>query len=314
MPYESTAQAHHWTAPGNKSLELAHWSVGGASSPRLRLLAIHGLGGCAGDFEPLARRLAEQGIETFALNLRGQGCDPKRRQRGHFRSVDQWLADVNALAEHLLEREPACPLILAGESLGAVLLSVGAAQDASALSRAQGLLLLAPVPYVEVSLTPRQIWLTRWLIRLFPRVRLSPGLFTRKRKADAAKPEPHPVSRLPEYRQWLESAPHRVRKFSLRFLGNVWQLIDACPEAAKNLKLPVLQLCAGCDLFIDQAQSRRFFEQIGSTEKQFACWPEACHLLLHDPDTPEVLDTIESWIRRLDIATKSASSTANAHH
>ncbi len=312
MPYACTAESETWTAPGAKALELAHWALPDQVQPKLRVLAIHGLGGCAGDFEPLAQHLRGLGAETFALNLRGQGRDPKLRQRGHFRSVDQWLADVEALAGYLQTAAPDRPLILVGESLGAVLLSVGASRPDTALSRAHGLILLAPVPFVKVSLSPRQLWLTKWLVRLFPRVRLSPGLFTRKRKADADRPEPHPVSRVPEYCAWLEEAPHRVRRFSLRFLGNVWELIESCPEAATHLRLPVLHLCAGCDLFIDEADSRRFFEQIGSADKQFVCWQDACHLLLHDPQTPEVLSTLEKWVQHRRADVRPDSSTVSA--
>ncbi|MGF1482921.1 MAG: alpha/beta fold hydrolase [Opitutales bacterium] len=271
------------------------WRPPSGEPTQFRVVAIHGLGGWGGDFEPLAQRLATLGGETWALNLRGQGCDPIRRLRGHFNSVQQWLDDVEAFTRHVHACGPETPLLLVGESLGASVLTVTAAQPQSVLAQANGILLLAPVPYVKLNLNPRQLRLTQLLIDLFPRLRLRPGMFTRKRKNSEQQIEP--VCRQEDHRKRMENAPHRLQRFSLRFLGNVWKLVEATPAAAQQLQIPLLQLCAGRDLFINEVDSRRFFESWGTPQREFRCWPEACHLLLYDPLTEDVLQHITAWVQ-----------------
>lgn len=135
----------------------------------------------------------------------------------------------------------------------------------------------------------------------FPTLKVSPGKFVKP--SDKA----HPVSGLPEYENYLKNAPHKVKHFTLRFLDNLRTLCENCLPAAGRISIPTLTLYAGRDVFIKSEQTERFIKGLASADNRSRLFPEACHLLQYDPQTPEVLREIQNWLD--DILEKHRSST-----
>ena len=65
----------------------------------INFAVVHGLGEHAGRYERFANGMAEHGIGTFAVDLRGHGNSPG--QRGHVDSWSQWTDDVAAFVDHV---------------------------------------------------------------------------------------------------------------------------------------------------------------------------------------------------------------------
>ena len=100
---------------------VTHW-VDKDKPLRGLIVAIHGATLHGGAFDPMARKLAEQGYETYAPDLRGFGrwCtdDGKPIPDGEI-AVFRSREDIVDLILTLREQRPNLPLYMMGESLGA---------------------------------------------------------------------------------------------------------------------------------------------------------------------------------------------------
>lgn len=252
--------------------------------PRARVLCIHGLGGAAADFGPLARRLARDGCAVRAINLRGQGNDPAHDRRGHFLDPESWRHDLAAFADSF---DGDAPLFVIGESMGALV-----AVDAVAHGALNPRRLVLSVPVTETR-TPVPAWiiaLLRGAAGVFPRAKLAPMRLVHGKTS---------IPRLTSddaYMEYLANIPHRVRGFTLEFLANFHDLMQACRANAARVRVPTLMLAAGRDVFIRPDQSRAFFDSLGAREKEYLLYPDSHHLLWHDVDTDDVLERITRWV------------------
>jgi alpha-beta hydrolase superfamily lysophospholipase len=274
--------------------------------PRAVVVAVHGLSGAALDFEPLGQHLAKHGIVTYALELRGQGNDPKPGRRGDLAQLDDWYRDLSAFFSLVRCRYPEAQIYYYGESMGAALLTRFVAQ-AREPDLPAGLILASPV----VILAGKQPWWREQLFRFFLWVRPTHRIDVAKlTKRDRDHPSKW-VTRDEAHRRWFETAPHRITRFTVRFFKCLFDLICGCFEAAPRLKVPVLVIYAANDVFIPPARVEEFFARIGSRDKELHFFPESYHLLLHDHDKAQVLDRIEAWLlRRIDVTDRR--DTANA--
>jgi acylglycerol lipase len=86
-------------------------------TPRAVMLCIHGLGLHKGNYEGFGKRLAKEGIITYAMDVRGFGEWQKYKQ---YQKVDLKgaLNDCNSILTAIKTKYPDLPIILAGESMG----------------------------------------------------------------------------------------------------------------------------------------------------------------------------------------------------
>ncbi|MEY4299820.1 MAG: hypothetical protein RIR25_1056 [Verrucomicrobiota bacterium] len=252
--------------------------------PQANVLCIHGLGGAAADFGPLARHLAKNGCAVRAVNLRGQGNDPDPSRRGHFLDPKGWRDDLEEFADAFPHE---APLFVVGESMGSLAAIDSIAHGAL---RPKRLVLAAPVTQLRAPVLSWLIMLVRGGARLLPRARFGPMRFVHGKTA---------IPRLTsddEYMEYLQHIPHRVGGFTLEFLANFHELMVATRENAARVQVPTLVLSAGRDVFIRPDQSRAFFEELGADQKEYLFYPESHHLLWHDVDRADVLRRITGWI------------------
>lgn len=261
-----------------------HWP---AEKETARLLVLHGMGSAACDFSVLGENLAPLGIGVMAPNLRGNGLDPDERRRGHSLDLPQLRQDFADWIDALPATE--VPLFLAGESMGG-LLSMVFLTDPKIAARFHGCILLCPVFELARNNPPWIISIARLAARLFPTLVIPPSLFVH------GKSEALPLTRDPDYQEYLHTAPHRVGRHTISFTMGISKLMEEAGKSAPHLKLPLLHLVAGNDVFLRPDQAKAWFEQIASEDKTLRVFPEASHLLLHDWDSADVLETIRQWL------------------
>lgn len=107
---------------------------------------------------------------------------------------------------------------------------------------------------------------------------------------------PPRLTRDDAYQQWLQQAPHTITRFTLRLLGHIDQLMQQSDAVASRLTPPVLVLYGGQDALVTPEAVERFYHLISSTDKKKFLFRESYHLLLHDFDKAQVLDTIGAWL------------------
>lgn len=272
-------------------LEGAIW--GGDAHGDLAVVGMHGLGGIAGDFEPLGGQLAKEGILTTAWNLRGQGADPVQKRRGRFLDVDGHLEDFEDFMDHLTAVNGVKRFVVAGESMGA-LLAIRAAAERGVRERLEGAILFVPVVGLARK-NPK--WLTdsvRWLAKQVPGLRMRPSWFVHGRGGTPR------LTRDPERQKEFEEAPHRLGPVSLQFLERMGDLIEGIGEFAPEVKCPVAVFSGGRDVFVSPEQIAGFTERLGGSSKQRFHYPESCHRLLYDYDAVEVLKDAVEWVTGLE--------------
>ena len=251
---------------------------------------IHGMGGSGEEFHPLPHKIDD--CSFYALELRGQGCDPVKSRRGVVLDLESQINDIGAFLKAIRLQHPAEPVFLMGESMGALLsaayMARAAREDLGTVP--DGLILSVPV----VGLARPVPTILRGLLRLVgtvaPKVRLSTGHFVSK-KSQAAQ-----ITRDQAYHDALRKKPHHIKDFSLGFLMELGDLIDASESFAPCWDVPTLVLSAGCDCFVQPTQISTWFEKISATDKKLHIYPEAYHLLWHDWDKETVLRDIHVWL------------------
>ncbi len=291
MTTVSTFTRHNWRAPDGETFSYSLWKpepVAG-QEPRAVMVGVHGLSGAALDYEPLGGHLVPFGYVTFALELRGQGNDPRPERRGDLAQVEEWFRDLTAFFALVRESYPGVPIYYYGESMGAALLVRFLAQ-AGAGEPPAGLILASPV----VALPGRPSWWHRQLVRFFLLVRPTHRINVRKMaKRDK---QPRLVTRDEAHRKWFETASHKLDRFTIRFFKCLHDLIEGCFAVAPQIRVPVLVIYAGHDIFIQPAKVEEFFARLGGSDKEIHFFPESYHLLLHDHDRALALARIEAWL------------------
>lgn len=256
-------------------------------------MAVHGLSGAALDFEPLGHRLIDLDLDliTYAPELRGQGNDPLPARRGDLDRIETWFTDLGAFIALVRKQHPGLPFYFYGESMGAAILTRFFAQAPQA-EQPDGLILASPVIAIQER---APFWLNlifHTLLLFWPSFHVDVRKFAKKGEASPL------VTRDEAHREWFQTAPHKLDRFTVRFFKCLQDLITGCFDAAAHLRMPMLVIYARNDIFIRADLVERFFERVASADKEITLYPESYHLLLHDHDREEVLERIIAWLEK----------------
>jgi alpha-beta hydrolase superfamily lysophospholipase len=274
-----------WTAPDGDVFPCEKWDP--PSPARGVLVCVHGMGGSADEFAPLAAMAAAAGFACYGLNLRGQGHDPQVTRRGHYLHVPAMCSEIAAFAREVTSHHTGRPVFLCGESMGALLVSRAVASRHIAVD---GVILSAPVVALQRPTPPPVREALRWAARLLPRMRFQHSWLV------SGKKETLPVSRDVEYLKRIRSAPHAIKAFSFHFLNAMGELISSSAEAAREMTVPCLVLAAGHDVFLRADQVETWFREIAASDKTFRLYPDAYHCLWNDWERDAVLRDIAEWL------------------
>lgn len=274
-----------WKAPDGEVFPCESWAPAG--TPRGVLVCIHGMGGAADEFEPVAQMAAGADLSCYGLNLRGQGHDPQAPRRGHYLDVPALCDEIAAFTREVAGRHAGLPVFLCGESMGALL--VGRAV-ASKNIKVAGVILSAPV----VDLHKPTPWLVREAVRVLARV--LPGVRFTHSWFVSGKKEILPVTRDKEYLQRVRSAPYSIPVFTFHFLNALGDLISSSEAMARDITTPCLVLAAGRDVFLREEQVKRWFDHLAAPDKTYRLYAEAYHCLWNDWEREAVLRDIAEWL------------------
>lgn len=274
-----------WTAPDGTQLGSRAWMPAG--KPKAIVLAMHGLGCRAADFEPLGIELKKRGVAVCAWNHRGQGLDPDVKRRGAWFHLDQMLIDLKSYADTVTTGDT--PVFLCGESLGA-LIALQATTTEPWSGTIEGLLLFSPAVALSQKNPPWLKTTLRAVGRALPGLRLRPGWFVH---GSGSMPR---LTRVEERQKYLTTAPHRLGPLTLPFLASVGDLIEASLTTAARVDVPVAMFSGGNDVFTTPLQFEEFFAALRTADKTHFQYPEGCHQLLFDFDASKVVEEAAGWL------------------
>lgn len=107
-------QTYEWKSKDNKNLFGQSWTPDAPA--KNTVLMVHGLGEHSGRYERWAELFVDSGLNFIAIDIRGHG--KSEGKRGHARSMDHLLNDIDVLFDQALVLFPDTNLILYGHSMG----------------------------------------------------------------------------------------------------------------------------------------------------------------------------------------------------
>jgi acylglycerol lipase len=280
-----------WNSFDGKTMPWRSWLPPSGQPVRAVVITIHGLSGAASDFWLLGERLPRTGCAVYGYELRGQGNDPDRSQRGDIMRAREWLRDLAQFHELVKARHPRAPIIWYGESLGS-LIALHTADRAQRLAKPDAIVLAAPAAGLRIEPSELERFLIKTSSHVLPRVRVTLG--------DLAGVEEDKlrVTSQSTHGEQMQVTPHHVSAFTLRLLREIGNLIDSNSRAAQRLEMPVLMLASPHDIVASPEQVQQLFREIRSPRKRLLWYPRSYHLLLHDVEREDVVDDLQRWIQR----------------
>ncbi|WP_444930163.1 alpha/beta hydrolase [Microbulbifer sp. SSSA002] len=237
------------------------WWVDGA----LGVVVIsHGLGEHSGRYSELAGDLNRAGYSVYALDHYGHGLSEGRC--GHIEDFALYSEDLNQFIALVKSVNPGLSLHLLGHSMGAAI----ACGCVIRYGSVDSLSLSAPGFRAKNEPKGFLLWLALLFARGFPRLLLSSRINSR----------------------WLSRDPEVVRRYGEDKL--VHGSISLCwfeafirertflSERLGRLSVPCLLLLPESDKIVDVELSRKWFERLGSKNKQLHCFPKSYHEVFNE--------------------------------
>ena len=264
----------HRPAPDGTQLLARHWAATAAPA-WARLLIVHGLAEHSGRYEHVGEQLADAGIDTHGIDLRGFGASGGQRawvdRWSQFHDdLEHWLACLRTL-------EPAVPLVLYGHSMGG-LVSLGYVLDGRPLPD----LLVVSAPAISAAVPAWQKALVGVLGRVAPGTRVANRLDSGVLSKDAAVWARYVADPLNEHRSTV-----RLGDAAFAEQRRVRRSLD-------RLSIPTLVIHGGDDRLVPTETSEPFEGRRSVTRRVY---PGVRHELHNEPEGEGVLEDVVAWIR-----------------
>jgi alpha-beta hydrolase superfamily lysophospholipase len=264
------------SADGTK-LAYRAWPKAGAN---ITFAVVHGLGEHAGRYARFAEAMANHGMSTFALDLRGHG--ESEGQRGHVDSWSQWTDDVSAFVKHV-EGLAGTEVVPLGHSFG------GAALLSTVLSgklpNSKRFAVSSPALKLRLQAPAWKTAVAPFASKIVPRLALDNEV------------DPAAVSRIPEVVAAYRDDPLVHSRISSRMYTE-WQnaTVDILARAAQ-IKIPFLILAGTADPLIDPQGSRRLHE-LAPSLSELHLLDGRYHEPFNDLGSDEVFQVVADWVHR----------------
>lgn len=266
--------------PDGFRLPLRRWGPPADASANTVALALHGFNDYANAFEPLARRLAAEGVRVYAVDQRGFGAG---RLAGRWHGSAQLTADLRALVDALRHRHRNARLVVIGESMGA---AVVLAALADGPLETDGLVLIAPAVWNRDSMP----WYQKLV--LDTAVRVAPG------KVLTGEGVPiHPSDNIDMLRD-MGADPLVLKGARVDALWGVTNLMDRALAGVGRLQGEVLLLYGERDRIIPPAAFCRMLKRLPRADNglRLVLYHNGWHMLARDLQGAMVRHDIARWL------------------
>lgn len=273
-----------YRASDGYELHYRHWQTD-LAKPRAMVVGVHGIQSHSGWYAYSCHRLAEAGYDVYFLDRRGSGLNAERR--GFAVHEDRLVNDIAQFLSALKFQQRIsghrCPIVLMGVSWGGKLAATVGCRRPDLVD---ALALLYPGLYSKVKPTRRQRYKLRiaelrdWGRFHIPIPLNEPELFTDD----------------PRWREFIREDRLALHQVTVSFMAANLRLTRFLERHVRTLNLPLLMMQAGRDQIIDNAATKRMFDLMGSAQKAFLEYPDACHTLEFEPKPDQFIDDFLAWL------------------
>ena len=264
------------------------------------VLYLHGIEGHSQWFEPTARVLNERGMTVYAPDRRGSGLNPE--ERGHLVSLQIFVADVELLLRHIRRKHPSQPIFLFANCWSAKAAAVIASRNHSYIDQAE------PVKLSGMIMTCPAI-VTSADFDFITKLKIAFHSFSGNQASRRTWPIPLTTEMLtdnPSYIDFLHNDPLRLKFATASFFRETFVLGLLAQNSAKQIDLPLLLLQAENDRIVNVQKTRKWFEQVGSTDKVWRLYSNATHSLDFDANWfNDYTNVLTEWLLNRTEATRA---------
>jgi acylglycerol lipase len=259
-----------------------HWPAGAAWNGRV-VVVLHGIGYHSAPYKVIADALNPHGTDVYGLDARGHGLSQGRR--GFVGNQAEVGADVECMIRFVRQQQPTAKIFLLGDSMGADLALNYAKRNSHELA---GLILMA----LALNLDFRQ-FLSLESLSLMPYVVLA----HREPVISLVGKRLEESSRDPEFVARRRIDPLAYKNVSFGYLLDVQRIVFGWRwKIAPRVHAPTLLIKGGKDRVVSHRECVAFDRLSASTDKTFKIYSDVPHTTLWDPETPEILDLVGTWI------------------
>jgi alpha-beta hydrolase superfamily lysophospholipase len=262
-----------------------HYRAWEADRPRGALLVVHGMFEHSRRYQELGAFMAESGLSTYALDLRGHGASEGRR--GHVRRFELFLQDLDRFRREIEGLvPPGTPIFLLGHSMGGLIalryLEEYVAPIAAAVLTSPWLGTAIPVP--------------RWKVVLGGILNEAMPAFPFPFRIDAATLS-HDDERVADYRE--DQDIHTT--ITPRLFAEISAAIHLALQRGDRIDVPVHMLLAGDDRLVDTARSLAFARSLNPERVTVEVVDGLFHELLQERERGRIMGVIRGFfLDRLD--------------
>jgi alpha-beta hydrolase superfamily lysophospholipase len=257
-------------------------------SPKAVLAMVHGYADHGARYAHVQGALAEHGIGSVIIDLRGHGkAEGTRGYCDRFPDYHDDIRELRRLAETRAQRVVGgaqgerAPLFIFGHSFG------GLAVTSSVLERQdpwKGLILSAPLFGLALEVPKIKIIAGKIASRLVPKLGLPSGLTGKDMTSDVAKQK--------EY----DADPLSFKDARARWFTEATKAQEYVLANAKKLTIPLYLTIGTKDPIVSLPIAKKFFAAAGSADKTFAPQEGLLHEVVNEPSWKDVVEPIAKWI------------------
>ncbi|MDF3933205.1 bifunctional alpha/beta hydrolase/class I SAM-dependent methyltransferase [Pseudomonas citronellolis] len=274
--------SHVFTSHDGVELFYRHWPAlqSTADTPRRAILLFHRGHEHSGRIGHLADELELPGFDVFAWDARGHGQSPG--ERGDSPSFGASVRDVQCFVEHIAEAYAIAveDMAVVAQSVGAVLVATWVHDYAPPI---RALVLASPafrvklyVPFARTGLKLAQWWRGNFFVNSYVKARFLT----------------HDPQRAASY----DSDPLIAKAISVRVLLGLYEAAERVVADAQAIQVPTQLLVSGSDFVVHRAPQQRFFQGLGTTQKEMHVLPGFFHDTLGERDRHLAIERARRFI------------------
>jgi alpha-beta hydrolase superfamily lysophospholipase len=271
-------ETFYWNTPDNKSLFAQCWKPDKAAGTTI--LMVHGLGEHSGRYAHWAELFAGQGINFMSFDLRGHGKSAGRR--GHAKSMNILLDDLDMVIDKTKELFPDTRLVLYGNSMGGNLVLNHIIHRNRSISG-----LVVTSPWLKLVKEPSPVLLATASIanKFLPSLTLPNGL-----KAEDLSHDPKVVK---EY----TTDPLNHNKISFRLFHEIYHGGYHALRNVYKINYPFL-LMHGSEDKITSPKASENYVMNTTSRTHLKLWEGQYHELHNELIYKEVFEYIMDWLKK----------------
>lgn len=251
----------------------------GGGEPKAILGIIPGYADHGARYRHVMGALAEHGIGSVAIDLRGHGR--ASGARGFCERFDEFLDDARELRALLDARAKGAKVFLFGHSFGGVVATLSALDDPKPLA---GLVLSAPFFGLALEVPKLKVSAGKVASRLYPKLSLPTGL--------SGAQMTHDATRAKDY----DSDPLVFKNATARWFTEVTAAQERVLARASSLTMPLYMVFGTADPVASFPTGKRFYDAAGATDKTWNPREGLFHETLNEPSWKEIAESIATWV------------------